>query len=374
MSSLISIINKAAIDNFLSDVYWLESDYLKATSLLERKKNIILQGAPGVGKTFAAKRLALALMGYDGTSTLEKAELEKRIELIQFHQSYSYEDFIMGYRPVQGSAGFERVEGVFYDFCEKARKDWETYTDSLKKAKEMTGKVSVIDEPLKNYYFIIDEINRGNISKIFGETFMLIENDKRDLHNAVKLTYARKVIDATTGQVKLDSSGEIVYDLPRFFIPPNVHIIGMMNTADRSLAMLDYALRRRFSFIKIEPAFSKKGTSFDSSKKSKKFNEVIEKIKILNKYMKNAEQSGLGEEFQIGHSYFCESISNDENNWLEEVIEYEIIPLLEEYWFDDAKKVSDWSNYLMGLTDKIPTSKKTLLETEEQSDDGDDDA
>ena len=176
-------------DDFLHDVFMDEDRYNILKALLLTKKNVILQGAPGVGKTFAAKRLAYSIMGEKDTN---------RVKMVQFHQSYSYEDFIMGFRPTE--TGFELKKGVFYEFCRKASED---------------------DRP---YFFIIDEINRGNLSKIFGELFMLIESDKRGVE--LQLLYADE----------------------QFSIPSNVYIIGMMNTADRSLAMLDYALRRRFAF------------------------------------------------------------------------------------------------------------------------------
>lgn len=178
-------------ENFLNEVYMSEEDYTKLRLLLQNKKNIILQGAPGVGKTFSAKRLAYSMMGDID---------ESRIEFIQFHQNYSYEDFMMGYRPNE-DGGFELKKGVFYNFCKRAQSN-----------------------PDKDYYFIIDEINRGNLSKIFGELLMLIEKDYRDT------------------EIKLAYNGEM------FCVPSNLYIIGMMNTADRSLAMIDYALRRRFSF------------------------------------------------------------------------------------------------------------------------------
>ena len=132
--------------DFLSQVYMSEEKYDRIRGVFEQKTNIILQGAPGVGKTFAAKRLAYSIMG---------AENDDRIEMVQFHQNYSYEDFVMGYKPSEN--GFELKPGVFYRFCKKAE-----------------------NQPNKNYFFIIDEINRGNISKIFGELLMLIEKDHRD--------------------------------------------------------------------------------------------------------------------------------------------------------------------------------------------------
>ncbi|MGO7822813.1 AAA family ATPase [Rhizobium ruizarguesonis] len=157
------------------------------------KKNIILQGPPGVGKSFAAQKLAFALMG---------AEDRSRFGLVQFHQSYSYEDFVEGYRPT--ATGFDLRAGKFVEFCRRAEAD-----------------------PKKIYVFVIDEINRGNLSKILGELMLLIEHDKRDPKWAMPL-----------------SSGKVP-----FYVPANVHILGLMNTADRSLAVVDYALRRRFAFV-----------------------------------------------------------------------------------------------------------------------------
>ena len=280
-------------EDFLNEVFISEPQYDEVAILLNRKKNIILQGAPGVGKTFAAKRLAYSLMG---------AVDDSRIEMVQFHQNYSYEDFVMGFRPVEGG-GFELRYGVFHQFCLKASND-----------------------PDQNYYFIIDEINRGNLSKIFGELLMLIENDKRGSKFAVPLTY------------KPDS---------RFYVPHNVFIIGMMNTADRSLAMIDYALRRRFCFIEMEPAFNTQ--SFRKHLTDCGIHvELIEKILSRMIYLnsKIASDSNLGRGFRIGHSYFCNP-SIDEN-WYQSVIQYEINPLIEEYWFDNEEKAQEYMDYLLG--------------------------
>ena len=269
-------------EDFLSEVYMSRSNYDILSNLLINKKNIIMQGAPGVGKTFADKRLAYSMMGVKDPS---------RVMMVQFHQSYSYEDFIMGFRPA--STSFELKKGPFYSFCKKAELDLEN-----------------------DYYFIIDEINRGNLSKIFGELFMLIENDKRGV------------------------SLQLLYSDEKFSVPENVYIIGMMNTADRSLAMLDYALRRRFAFFEFSPALETDGfRQYRKGKDNKKFDSLIATIEKLNIAIENDETLGRG--FRIGHSYFCTDKPIDDM-WLNAVVTYEIVPLLNEYWFDEPSKVRDW--------------------------------
>lgn len=266
-----------------------EERYDTLVALLKNKKNLILQGAPGVGKTFTARRLAYSMMGEKDND---------RIEFIQFHQNYSYEDFIMGYKPQE--EGFKLKRGIFYQFCMKA-----------------------VEQPNKDYFFIIDEINRGNMSKIFGELLMLIEKDYR----GTKATLAY--------------SGE------SFSVPKNLYIIGMMNTADRSLAIIDYALRRRFSFFEMEPGFNSDGfKAYQESLQNETFNALIEQIIDLNREIKMDDS--LGEGFRIGHSYFCgQETCTDE--WMKSVIYYDIIPMLQEYWFDDKQKVQRWENLLIGV-------------------------
>ena len=276
-------------DDFLNEVYMTEERYETLVNVLRNKKNIILQGAPGVGKTFAARRLAWSMMGEKDDS---------RIEFVQFHQNYSYEDFMMGYKPVE--EGFELKYGIFYRFCQKAA-----------------------NQPDKEFFFIIDEINRGNMSKIFGELLMLIEKDYR----GTKMTLA--------------------YNGLPFSVPKNLYIIGMMNTADRSLAMIDYALRRRFSFFEIEPGFDSQGfISYQNGLNSETLDELISKVKELNR--KIAADKSLGRGFCIGHSYFCgRDVCTDE--WLHSVVDYDILPMLSEYWFDDENEFQRWKNILQGV-------------------------
>ena len=273
-------------EKFLEEVYMDEDAYETLTALILNKKNVILQGAPGVGKTFAAKRLAYSIMGEKDPN---------RVMMVQFHQSYSYEDFIMGFRP--SATGFELKYGAFYNFCKTAEVDSEN-----------------------EYFFIIDEINRGNLSKIFGELFMLIENDKRGIEL------------------------QLLYSDEKFSVPENVYIIGMMNTADRSLAMLDYALRRRFAFYEMKPGFETEGfNNYRMKLGSPRFDSLINCVENLN--VSIAADESLGEGFCIGHSYFCNLDDTDEKT-LSNIVEFELIPLLKEYWFDEPLKVKNWANNL----------------------------
>lgn len=277
--------------DFLSEVYMSENQYDRLSGVLLNKMNLILQGAPGVGKTFTAKRLAYSLMGEKDDS---------RIEFVQFHQNYSYEDFVMGYRPSGDS--YELKYGIFYQFCKKA----ENHRD-------------------KKFFFIIDEINRGNLSKIFGELLMLIEKDYR----GTKATLA--------------------YNGMPFSVPKNLYIVGMMNTADRSLAMIDYALRRRFSFFEMAPAFESKGfKEYQHSLDNRTFNELISEIVKLNGEI--SRDKSLGKGFCIEHSYFCGKTKETcTNEWMQSVVNYDILPMLSEYWFDDDTKVQRWDHILHGV-------------------------
>ncbi len=277
------------VDDALSGLFMTKEEFTSILEALGRKKNVILQGPPGVGKTFVARKLAYAMIGY---------KAPEQVEMVQFHQSYSYEDFIQGWRP-NPNGGFVLKNGVFYTFCQKARADSGT-----------------------NYVFIIDEINRGNLSKIFGELLMLLEADKREPDYAMPLTYSQENED-------------------RFHIPSNVYVVGMMNTADRSLAMVDYALRRRFTFIDLKPQFeSGQFNSFlEGTVESEVVSIIIERITQLNQEIRQ-DKVNLGPGFEIGHSFFCPQGTEEGLGypWYESVIRAEIAPLIREYWFDDAEK------------------------------------
>ena len=280
------------LDDARQDLFLSADEIVRLIALLKRKKNLILQGPPGTGKTYVAQRLAWLLAG---------ARSPDRIEAVQFHQSYGYEDFVRGYRPTD-TGGFDLQDGPFLRFCLRAR-----------------------EAPDRPHVLIIDEINRGNLSRIFGELLMLIEADKRDPAWAVRTAYART-------------------DEPAFHVPANLHLVGAMNTADRSLALVDYALRRRFAFSTVEPAFGSQGFSRHLAERDVPElmrGRISARLEALNRQIREHPQ--LGEGFQVGHSYFCrppEDLAGNAawNDWYTDVVRYEIEPLLHEYWFDDAER------------------------------------
>lgn len=275
---------------FLQDVFVSKSDLTAMKGLLERKKNLILQGAPGTGKTYAARRLAYAMMGEEDDS---------RIGFVQFHQSYTYEDFVIGYRP-NGEGGFDIQPGIFADFCARAARDSE-----------------------RSYFFIIDEINRANISKVFGELLMLIEADHRG------------------------DSIELSIDRRRLTVPKNLFIIGMMNTADRGLALIDYALRRRFAFFDMKPALDAPGfLTMLQNTGNEKLGALVDAVREINKEIE--KDPALGQGFCIGHSYFCmqQGVTDED---VHGIARFEIEPLIAEYWFDDQQRVRKLTDKLEGV-------------------------
>lgn len=293
-----------SIDDAMAGLFLPREQVESALRVWRQKNNIILQGPPGVGKTFVARRLAYALIGFEDPS---------RLAAVQFHQSYSYEDFVGGYRPAKGG-GFELRDGAFAEFCRRARVDKN-----------------------ETYVFIIDEINRGNLARILGEMMTLIEPDKRSQEWAVNLSYSERTDD-------------------RFFIPSNVFVVGLMNTADRSLAVVDYALRRRFAFVTLAPAFD--SAEFKQALVAKGIQAGL--VDSLSRAMRelnaaiSEDRRTLGPGYSIGHSYFSNppirlETQEEQKRWLREIVDTEITPLLNEYWFDDEDKARQWSTQLMDL-------------------------
>ena len=276
------------IDDAHENLFILPAHFNRLHTSIKSRKNLILQGPPGTGKTFIARRIAWCLIGRKDNVP---------IEMVQFHQSYAYEDFVQGYRPTD-AGGFELKDGIFHRFCERARANSDT-----------------------PHVFIIDEINRGNLSRIFGELLMLIEADKRSEDYAVALIYSDE----------------------QFHVPENVFILGMMNTADRSLALVDYALRRRFAFETLEPAYGTnygraafekylmdKGTNQDLARR------ISHRMDKLNETISNDKELGRG--FQIGHSYFVPGDGDTPSeDWYKHIVDTQIAPLLREYWFDSPE-------------------------------------
>lgn len=286
------------LDDLIEEGCFISKDELESIQTkLKEKKNIILQGPPGTGKTWLAKRLASVIVGYRNSDN---------IKAIQFHPNTSYEDFIRGYRP-SSDGKLELVDGPFLNIANQAKND-----------------------PDANYVIVIEEINRGNPAQIFGEMLTLLEASKRNPQEALELTYGNE---------------------KGFYIPDNLFVIGTMNIADRSLAMVDFALRRRFAFFDLVPNFGNKWLDYmkdksgiSEEKLQKWQNCMIE----LNK--KISDDQALGPAFTIGHSYLTtsQSIKDDQaDKWFTTIVKTEIMPLLEEYWFRGTEQIKEAKDILL---------------------------
>jgi 5-methylcytosine-specific restriction protein B len=266
----------------LPELFISENELDAALAGLHRRRNLLLQGPPGTGKTFLARRLAWLLLG---------ARDEHRIELVQFHPSYGYEDFILGFRP-DAEGRFHLVPGVLPLLCQRAAAD-----------------------PERPYFLLIDEVNRGNVPRIFGELLLLLEADKRGPAHALRLPYAPP-------------------EAPRFSVPENLYVIGTLNLADRSLTALDYALRRRFAFVELRPQFGAALRDFLTVRQvpAKLAAKLCTRLAALNQTI--TDDPELGPDFAIGHSYFCQPPANpaEAESWYQQIIEQEIGPLLADYW------------------------------------------
>lgn len=261
------------------------------------KKNLILQGPPGTGKTWLARKLAFALIGHKDA---------QKVHAVQFHPNLSYEDFVRGWRP-SGEGRLDLVDGSFLEMIGAARTDLDS-----------------------EYVMVIEEINRGNPAQVFGELLTLLEADKRNESEALALSYRK-------------------YDGERVYIPENVYVIGTMNIADRSLALVDLAFRRRFAFEELEPTFGQPWRHWVSQNCDidAQFLAAIEE-RLGNLNIQIANDRNLGPQFRVGHSYVTPSaVVLDPLAWFTRVVEREIGPLLDEYWFDSPEAAQQAKSALL---------------------------
>jgi len=286
-------IEPYTIDDIIADGCFLDRESIaKIIAQLRHKKNLILQGPPGTGKTWLAKKLAYTLMGQRD---------ENSLRAVQFHPNLSYEDFVRGWRP-SGEGKLMLVDGPFLEMINEAKKD-----ASIK------------------HVVVIEEINRGNPAQIFGEMLTLLEADKRTPSEALELSYRR-------------AKGE------RIHIPANLYVIGTMNIADRSLALVDLALRRRFAFFDLKPTLGEAWRNWVHGKAGIKIDFLVlieQRLVSLNNEI--SKDRNLGPQFKIGHSYVTPPLNTkieDSAAWFRGVVETEIGPLLEEYWFDDIERAN----------------------------------
>ena len=293
-------VREYSLQQIISDGCFLSQPKLEMIlSRLRFKKNLILQGPPGTGKTWLAKKLAFALIGRRD---------ESRVRRFQFHPNMSYEDFIRGYRP-DGEGRLTLIDGPFLKMVNDARSD-----------------------PDNSYVMVIEEINRGNPAQIFGEMLTLLEADKRGPDEALELSYSQP-------------RDEPVH------VPPNVYVIGTMNLADRSIAMVDFALRRRFVFVDLEPVFDERWRKWVHEKFGLGMvflGDIGRRMTALNERI--SDDRSLGPQFRIGHSVVIPTpgtLTRNQVEWFKEVVETEIGPLLDEYWFDDTQKAGSAKSDLL---------------------------
>ncbi|MBA8964957.1 5-methylcytosine-specific restriction protein B [Rhodococcus percolatus] len=278
------------VDSILEEGCFLTRERLdEMLEKLRTKKNVILQGPPGTGKTWLAKRLAYALIGSKSRTTLRT---------MQFHPNMSYEDFVRGWRP-SGDGRLTLVDGPFLETIRAA-----------------------MSAPSVDHVLVIEEINRGNLAQIFGEMLTLLEADKRTPDEALHLSYHH------------DGERPV-------HIPSNVYVIGTMNVADRSLAIVDIALRRRFAFFELEPAFNaswRRWVTEMAGLDSGFVTKIEQRMGVLNEQI--ADDRGLGKQYRVGHSYVTPhpaAVRPNAHQWYRQVVESEIGPLLDEYWFDSPE-------------------------------------